>query len=109
MSAGRLSTIVDSAANDNVETARDAVIHQRFVTNAAAAIRAMPSAQTTMTALRAEPTAHPRLINALDTPPARKLPASAARKGTQNANRLSSSLKPRETRKMANQSVMKNQ
>src|SRR5512139_3563896 len=108
MSAGRLSTIVESAAYDSVEIAKHAVSHQRLVRNAAAAMSVMPRAQTTMTAFRAVPTAQPRLIRALDTPPARKLPASAARKGTQNANRLSSSLNPRETRKIANQSVMKN-
>ena len=46
----------------------------------------------------AAPTAQPRLISALEQPPPKKFPRSAARNGTQNASRLSSNLKPRETR-----------
>ena len=63
----------------------------------------------TTTNLRAPPTDQPRAINQLDRPPPKKLPRSAARNGTQNASRLLSSLKPLATRKIANQSVMKNQ
>ena len=40
-------------------------------------------------------TRQPRAMRALDAPPPAKLPRSAARNGTQNASRLSSSVKPR--------------
>ena len=45
----------------------------------------IPMPPNTPIALRAAPTLQPRLISALDTPPPKKLPRSAARKGTQNA------------------------
>ena len=58
----------------------------------------MPPADAAITTLRAAPTDQPRAMSALDTPPPKKFPRSAARNGTQNASRLSSSLKPRDTR-----------
>src|SRR2546425_10377239 len=107
-SAGRLSTIVDNAAYAKVETAKQATSHGSDVSTTAGISSVIPKAQITMTNLRAAPTDQPRAIKRLDRPPPKKLPRSAARNGTQNASRLLSSLNPLATRKIANQSVMKN-
>src|SRR6266850_7731676 len=90
-SAGRLSTIVDSAAYAKVEIAKHATSHGSEVRKTAGISSVIPNAQATMTALRAAPTAQPRAIRRLDAPPPKKLPRSAARNGTQNARRLLSS------------------
>src|SRR4051794_36783450 len=108
MSAGRLSTIVETAAYEQVEIANTNVIQTRLWRYTVAARQLMPTTPTAITHFLAAPTDAPRRMSQLETPPPRKLPASAATNGTQNASRLSSNLNPRATRYTANQSVMKN-
>src|SRR5437870_481428 len=98
MSAGRFRIIVDSAAYAKVAIARQAVSPASDVAYAAGTRSVIAAADAAMTTLRAEPTRHPRAMSALEQPPPQKLPRSAARNGTQNASRLSSNLKPRDTR-----------
>ena len=52
----------------------------------------------TISVRRARPTLQPRRMSALETPPPKKLPRSAARNGTQKPSAVSSSLNPRPTR-----------
>src|SRR6267378_7067439 len=98
MSAGRFRIIVESAAYAKVAIARQAVKPTSDVAYAAGTRSVIAAADATMTIFRAAPTDQPRLMSALEQPPPKKFPQSAARNGTQNASRLSSSLKPRETR-----------
>src|SRR6266851_3457461 len=98
MSAGRFRIIVDSAAYEKVAMAKHAVSHNSDETYTAGTSSNIPSAPSTTTDLRARPTLQPRWISALDNPPPKKLPRSAARNGTQNASRLFSIEKPRLTR-----------
>src|SRR2546423_15041100 len=98
MSAGRFRIIVERDAYANVAIARQVVSHKSDVAYAAGTSSVIAAAEHTITSLRAEPTDHPRLMSALETPPPKKFPRSAARNGTQKASRLSSSLNPRATR-----------
>src|SRR5262245_29244075 len=98
MSAGRFRIIVDRAAYAKVAMAMHIVSAPSDEAYAAGIRNVIATADTTMTSLRAAPTDHPRRMSALEQPPPKKLPQSAARNGTQNASRLSSSAKPRETR-----------
>src|SRR5438093_7265878 len=98
MSAGRFRIIVESAAYANVASAKHAVSDTSDVAYAAGTRRVIPAAEAAITSLRAAPTDHPRAMSALDRPPPKKLPRSAARNGTQKASRLFSRLKPRATR-----------
>src|SRR5437773_3546807 len=98
MSAGRFRIIVDSAAYAKVAIAMQMVSDASDVAYAAGTSTVIATAETTTTSLRAEPTDQPRAMSALEQPPPKKFPRSAARNGTQNASRLSSRLKPRATR-----------
>src|SRR5262249_15104512 len=98
MSAGRFRIIVESAAYAKVAVARQAVSVYSDVAYAAGMRSVIAAADAAMTSLRADPTLHPRAMSALEQPPPKKLPRSAASNGAQNASRLSSSLKPRDTR-----------
>src|SRR5215211_4661592 len=109
MSAGRLRMIVEKAAYANVEIAKQATIAENDDVHTTGTSSVMPRPPITAMHLRAAPTLQPRVISQLETPPPKKFPRSAARNGTQNPARLSSSLNPRDTRYTANQSVMKNQ
>src|SRR6476660_4876708 len=98
MSAGRFRIIVESAAYANVAMARHVVSAASEVTYAAGISSVIAAADAAITRLRADRTGHPRAISALEHPPPAKFPRSAARNGTQKASRLSSRLKPRDTR-----------
>ena len=80
-----------------------------FAVHTAGISSVIPSPHTTITAFRARTTFHPRFTSRLEIQPPRKLPASAATNGIQNASTPSSSRIFFETRYTANQSVMKNQ
>src|SRR5436190_13961326 len=108
MSAGRLSTMVETAAYEQVAIANTSVIQRRLWKYTVAIRQLMPATPTTITHFLAAPTGMPPRMSRLETPPPRKLPASAATNGTQKASRLSSNLNPLATRYTANQSVMKN-
>src|SRR5262245_40367024 len=109
MSAGRFNTIVEKDAYASVEMATHATSQKKESVNTIGISNVIPMPEITTTSLRAAPTGQPRLISQLENPPPAKLPMSAARKGTQKASRLSSGLWPLEARKIASQSVMKNQ
>src|SRR3989442_5072940 len=98
MPAGRFRIIVESAAYARVAIARQVVSRASDVEYAAGTKSVIAAADATMTIFRAAPTDQPRLMSALEQPPPKKFPQSAARNGTQNASKLSSNRKPRDTR-----------
>src|SRR6266850_8155537 len=77
-SAGRFRIIVDSAAYANVAIATHTVSPASEVADAAGIRNSIAAAEKTMTIFRAAPTDQPRLISALEQPPPKKFPQSAA-------------------------------
>src|SRR3954454_13263672 len=98
MSAGRVRMMVENAAYANVESAKQTTITENDEVHTAGINSVIPSPPNTAMHFLAAPTFHPRVISQLENPPPKKLPSSAARNGTQNPTRLSSSLTPRDTR-----------
>ena len=97
-SAGSASAMVDITAYENVARAKQATSTRNRVERAAGISARTPNPPATMRKRRARPTLQPWRMSALDTPPPKKLPRSAARKGTQKPSAVSSSRNPRPTR-----------
>src|SRR5437667_5636686 len=85
------------------------VIRYRFTVKIVGMRNNTPMPPKTTSAFRAAPSDQPRRIKYPETPPPKKLPKSAARKGTHTARRPLLSDMPFATREMGNQSVTKDQ
>src|SRR5260370_41258631 len=85
------------------------VIRYRFTVKIVGMRNNTPMPPKTTSAFRAAPSDQPRRIKYPETPPPKKLPKSAARKGTHTASKPLLSEIPFANRKMGNQSVTKNQ
>jgi hypothetical protein len=89
---------VDITAYENVARAKQATSTRKRDESAAGINGEHAEAAGTIRKRRRRPTLQPRRMSALETPPPKKLPRSAARNGTQKPSAVSSRRKPRPTR-----------